>query len=409
MKPAGNIDFLRRDARWLLGGFLLFLFSSFGQTFYISLFADDIRTEYGLSHGAFGSLYMVATLLSALALTKTGHIVDHHPAWKIVLVTVPMLALGAATMAWSAHVVLLFVAVVLLRLFGQGMMTHTSFTLMGRWFTRERGRAVSVVTLGLNAGEALFPILVVALIAAVGWRNVWWVAAAALVAVGGYVAVLFTKERQPPAEVGQGVAASAQSWTRADALRDPYFYLVTLAMAAPALIGNTIFFNQVHLADLRHWSLEATASAFSVYAASTVAFNVVGGQLVDRLTALAMVPFFLLPLGGGLIVLATVDAQWSVFAFMALYGVSNGFSLSLFGATWPEIYGVGHLGAIRSVVMAVLVFASAAGPGVSSLLIDAGISYPGQILAMGAYCLAASALLLKVIRHLRTRHQPGLT
>lgn len=399
----------RRDARWLLGGFLLFLFSSFGQTFYISLFVDDIRAEYGLSHGTFGALYMAATLLSALVLTRTGHIVDHHPGWKIVVVAVPILALGAATMAWSAHVVPLFVGIVLLRLFGQGMMTHTSFTLIGRWFIRERGRAMSVVTLGLNAGEALFPILVVALIAAAGWRDVWWMAAATLVIAGGLVAVLFTKERRPPADVGRhGVAASVSSWSRAAVLRDPYFYLVTLVMAAPALVGNTVFFNQLHLADLRHWSRDAAASAFSVYAASTVVCNLVGGQLVDRLTALVMAPFFLLPLGGGLIVLATVHAQWSIFAFMALYGVTNGLSLSLFGATWPEMYGVDHLGAIRSVVMAVLVFASAAGPGASSLLIDLGVSYPGQILAMGAYCLAASALMRTVTRRLRTRRRPAL-
>ena len=60
------LNFLRENARWLAGGFLLTLFSSFGQTFFISLSAGEIRAEYGLSHGTFGTLYMVATLASVI-------------------------------------------------------------------------------------------------------------------------------------------------------------------------------------------------------------------------------------------------------------------------------------------------------------------------------------------------------
>jgi hypothetical protein len=103
------IVFLRDNARWLGGGFLLFFFSSFGQTFLISLSAGDIRLEYALSHGQFGSLYMAATLASALTLPRLGHMVDHYSAKKVTLLVVPMLALAAACMALSRHIVALFV------------------------------------------------------------------------------------------------------------------------------------------------------------------------------------------------------------------------------------------------------------------------------------------------------------
>lgn len=393
-----TLDFLRRDKRWLSGGFLLFLLSCFGQTFFISLFSADIRTELGLPHGAFGGIYTAATLIGAVLLVRTGQLVDRHPARRVASFAVPLLAVGAAAMAASTHVAALVAALILLRYFGQGLLVHTSFTVMGRWFIAERGRAMSVATLGLNTGEALFPLLVVVLVAAFGWRNVWWLASAVLLVGAAAVVGLFRRERVPPAPAGPRSRSSVPGWTRAQVLRDRYFYLLLLAVAAPALIGNTVFFHQVYLAELRHWSLEVTASAFAVYAISTVVFNVLGGQLVDRLSALRMVPFFLLPLGGGLLVLGLASAQWSVFVFMALYGVSNGLSLSMFGATWPEVYGVEHLGGIRAVVVAVLVFGSAAGPGVAGLLIDGGIGYPGQIVALGGYCLAASALMVPVVR-----------
>ncbi|GAB2596128.1 MFS transporter [Streptomyces capparidis] len=404
MSPAPGTAFLRREGRWLLGGFLLFLLSSFGQTFFISLFADDVRAAHGLSHGGYGALYMAATLLGALALTRAGHLVDHRPARSVVLVTAPMLALGTVVMACSAHTAVLFAALVLLRLFGQGMMTHTAFTLLGRWFTRRRGRATSLAALGLNTGEAALPALAVALAAAAGWRTVWWTAAAVVAAVGAAVTALFAVERasRPAPEPGPA-APPAPSWTRAQVLRDRYFYVLLLATAAPALIGNTVFFHQAHLAEVRGWSLETLATAFPLYAVTTVVCSVAGGHLVDRLTALALLPVFLLPLGGGLLLLGTVEARWGAFAFMALYGVTNGVSLSLFGAVWPEVYGTRHLGAIRSAVVAVLVFASALGPGVSGLLIDAGVGHPVQLVALGGYCLAASAVAAPAVRRLRRR------
>ncbi|GAB3440888.1 MFS transporter [Actinophytocola sediminis] len=401
-----TLAFLRADKRPLAGGFLLFLLSCFGQTFFIALFSDDLRREYRLSQGEFGGVYTAATLVAALSMIRFGHLVDRHAARRVVLVTAPLLAIGAVTMALSAHVVALFAALVLLRFLGQGMMTHTSFTLMARWFTRERGRALSVATLGLNTGEALFPLLVVAMLGGLAWRQVWWPVAGVVLLLGWAVVALFGRERVASEETGADANTPAPSWTRAQALRDPSFYLVALAMAAPALIGNTVFFNQLHLTGIRGWSMAATASAFTVYALSTVVFNVVGGHLVDRLTALRAVPFFLLPLACGLILLSTVDAQWGLFAFMALYGVTNGLSLTMFGATWPEIYGTAHLGAIRSVIMAVLVVASAVGPALSGVLIDTGVSYPTQLAAMAAYCLAASALMLRIAPRLRARPAP---
>ena len=64
--------FLRDNARWVAGGFLLTFFSSFGQTYFISLSAGDIRAEYGLSHGGFGTIYMLATLATYCRVLTSG-------------------------------------------------------------------------------------------------------------------------------------------------------------------------------------------------------------------------------------------------------------------------------------------------------------------------------------------------
>jgi MFS family permease len=398
------LAFLRDNARWLAGGFLLLFFAAPGQTFFISLSAGDIRSEYGLSHGAFGSLYMVATLASALTLTRVGPVVDRYRAGPIVLVVLPLLAVAAAAMALSRHVVLLFATIYLLRLLGQGMMSHIAFTTIARWFSAQRGRAVAIAILGLNVSQATLPLLFVTLAAAMGWRNAWWLMAGALLVVAlPAIAWLMAVERAPRASDPPPRVAAARDWTRREVLRDPLFYLVILAVTPPAFIANGIFFHQVYLVELRGWSLELFASAITLYALVTVGSTQIAGHLVDRLSAVSMLPSYLLPLGLACLLMGGFGAPWVAFAFMVLYGISDGFSLTLFGALWPEIYGLKHLGAIRAMIMAATVLASALGPGLTGFLIDRGVSYPGQIAAMGVYCLIISAVMLPVSRRLAAR------
>lgn len=398
------LSFFRTNARWLAGGFLLTFFSSFGQTFFIALSAGDIRSEYSLSHGGFGTLYMVATLGSALTLPWLGKIVDRISPLKVALVTMPLLAAGALSMAFSTHIVVLGLTIYVLRLFGQGMMTQNAFTATGRWFAANRGRAVSIVTLGHNAGEAVFPFLFVAATAWLGWRGSWIAASIALVVIGlPLIAALIRVERAPQADGPGGPVRHGRDWTRAEVLRDPAFWLLLAGVLTAPFIGTTIFFHQVYLVELRGWEMTTFAASFALMPVMTITFSLISGALIDRFSAIAMLPGFLLPLALACFALAVFPQAWAPFVFMGLMGISYGFSSTLFGALWPELYGLAHLGAIRSIVVAIMVFSTAAGPGLTGTLIDIGVSYPAQIMVMGLYCLAAAVVMWRLSLHLATR------
>jgi len=400
------LAFLRDNARWLAAGFLLTLFSSFGQTFFISLSAGAIRAEYGLSHGEFGLVYLAGTLLSALTLPRLGQIVDSRGVRSVVLLVVPMLAVASLLMAFAQHVAVLVGAIYLLRLFGQGMMVHTAYTAAARWFSAQRGRALSVIVLGHNAGDAIMPIVFVALAAAIGWRGVWIAGAALLVLVAlPAIASLVKVPRTPRQSEAPSRVVDARDWTRGEVLRDPIFYLALLGLMAPGFIVTSAFFHQVHLVELRGWTMQMFAGSFAVSAAVNSIFTILSGQLIDRVSGVRMLPFVLLPLGAACVVLGVVEAAWGAFAFMALIGVSNGLSTTLFGAVVPEIYGLRHIGSIRALIVASSVFASAAGPGVTGSLIDAGIGFPAQLVAMGIYCGFACVVLGYVSRRVIVRNR----
>src|SRR5690606_20946685 len=165
----------------------------------------------------------------------------------------------------------LCLTIYLLRLFGQGMMTQNAFTAMGRWFAAQRGRAVSITTLGHNAGEALFPLTFVTVAGLLGWRNGWLLGAMVLLAVAlPVIAALMAVERKPRSTDPQARVTTSRDWTRAEVVRDPLFYALLMGVMAPGFIGTTIAFHQVYLVEIRGWELQIFASAFTVSAAATV-------------------------------------------------------------------------------------------------------------------------------------------
>lgn len=384
--------------------------STFGQTYFIALFSGEIRAELGLSHGEFGTIYGLATLLSAATLVWLGKIADRE---NLALVGVFVAAaLGAAALGMSlvAGSVMLFFVLFLLRLFGQGMMTHTSQTAMGRWFVATRGRAIAISGFGFPTSEAIFPILVVALLAFFDWRTLWVIVSGILIfAAAPGLFLLLMKSREPKGQAeDKDQTGVARQWTRADVLRDPVFFVLLPALLAPAFIGTGIFFHQVHLVETKGWELSWFAGAFPLYAAFSVATALGTGFLVDRFTAKRVMPLVLVPQAIAVFLFAEFSDRGVIPVAMALTGMTAGLMSTVTGALWPEIYGTKHLGAIRSIAMAAMVLASAGSPFLLGILIDFGISFDRQLFVMGLYMIAATLVLLNVSRTL-VRRNNGFT
>ena len=400
------LNFAKQNFRWIAGGFLLTFFSSFGQTYFISASIAEWQAAFDLSHGEFGRLYMFATLGSAACLPFVGRLMDTVPAHWVIAIVVPILA-GAALMAgFATSLPVLVAAIFLLRLMGQGMMTHIALTATGRWFVAERGRAVSLVVLGHQGGEATIPLAFTMIIIGFGFTTGWVSAAVALLLIGLPLTIwCYRVPRVPHGSVSKEVSRSpvTREWTRREVLGDPIFWVLLTGVLAPPFIGTTIFYHQNYMAALHGWPPQLFPQSLFVLASTTVVFALISGALIDRLGAKIVVAFFLLPLSAASFSLAYAESEQSLLLVMILLGTSYGFSSTLFGALWPEIYGTKNLGAIRSVTVSAAVLATAAGPGVTGTLIDQGIELPAQMVYLGFYCLLAVAAMTTASLVLRTR------
>ena len=407
------LGFLRDNARWISGGFLLTFFSSFGQTFFIGLSGEELRAKFALTDGQFGGLYMLATIGSALSLPVLGRVLDHMPGWKVARFVIPCLACACLLMAYAPSLIILVLALFLLRLFGQGMMTHTAYTEIGRWYVANRGRATSLIVPGHQAGEALLPVAFTLVAIALGWQAGWLIAAALLIVFAlPMILSLWRVERTPRVDnLDPESARLGPDKTVSEVAADPIFYMLLVGVLAPPFIGTTIFFHQDYLVELRGYDELAFAVAFPVMAITTVAFSLVSGYLIDRFSAIRMLPIYLVPLCCACLTIALLTPLWGIYAFMLLVGVSYGFTAPLVGALWPEVYGVQNLGSVRSIAVAASVAATAIGPGLTGYLIDRGVTLPTQMLFCAAWCVIASVVLAFVSpillkRNSREQNQP---
>jgi MFS family permease len=339
------LHFIRRNPRFLAFGFVLTFFSSFGQTSFIGLFGPQLREEFGLDNSGFGLILRRRNPRQRL-LADLGRPLDRSPR--------PC----------------------------QGLLVHTAVTAMARYFLEGRGKAVSLASAGNTVGQGLFPPLAVAAAALWGWRPVWLAIAIGGAVVllplalhllrghsGRHAALLATLDKDSSRA---GSAAPPPAWTRAAVLRDPVFYLVAPALLAAPFITTGFFFHVGALAEAKAWDLGWLSGLYPIYAAVTVAAALAAGGLIDRGGAVRLLPRFLWPLAAGLALLAASNHWLAAAGYLALMGLSAGANFTLNGAIWAELYGVGHIGAIRALATALMIFATAASPAVFGALLDAG-------------------------------------
>ncbi len=387
-------EFLRRNLSWLFAGFLLTFASSFGQTFFIAIFAGDIRQEFGLSNGAWGGVYALATMASAAVMVFAGGVTDRFRVRLIGPVILVGLAFAAMLMSFATGVVMLVAAIFLLRLMGQGMMGQTAMVAMSRWFVATRGRAISIAGLGVALGEAMLPLAFVGLMSWVEWRTLW-LFVSALLMISAVVLILILKAERTPQAMARESSSEGMlglQWTRAQALRHWLFWLTLPAIMGPAAWNTAFFFHQIHFAEAKGWAHFNLVALFPIFTVTGVASMLLSGWLVDRFGSSRLAGIYLIPVAIGYLVIGLAQSLGVAAIALVFMGISVGAHSVMSAALWAEVYGTANLGRIRAMTGAFMVLGTAVGPGLCGWLIDKGIDLPHQSYGIAGYFVVAAGL-----------------
>jgi predicted MFS family arabinose efflux permease len=382
-------------------GFIFTFFSSFGQSFFLGLFNSSIRDALSITHGQFGSLYASATLLSSIVLVWIGKKIDDVNILKFASYVIIFLSVSCFIFSKISSVIFLFVGIFLMRLAGQGLTTHTATTTISRFFEKNRGRALSIGWLGLSLAEFILPVLIVFLLTFVEWRNIWISISIVVIIVLPIVAYtlvreikLDTREEAKNNEIPKEI----RQWKRTEVLKDYRFYIICMTMLAMPWIATGSFVYQSFITNSKGWGPYVIAQSFMAYSTFSVITLFISGFLIDKFSSRKLLIYMNIPLFFSTIVLFYFETPISSFVFLGLIGISNGLANVLGSSTWAEIYGVKHIGSIKALTTALMVFSTAFGTALFGILIDFGFSIEQIAVVSGAYILL-SILLLYLVKN----------
>jgi MFS family permease len=387
---------IKLSIKIIIFGFIFTLFSSFGQSFFIGLFNSNIRADLNISHGQFGTIYALATLISSFTLIWVGKKIDDFRLINFSIFVILLLFFSSIFFSFVNSIYLLFVGIFFLRLSGQGLMSHTATTSISRYFDLNRGKALSVTWLGLSAAEFIFPITIVFFLSIYSWQNIW-LSIGVLIILFLPALSFFTIKKITLSSREKGNTnlkkSNIKDWTRKEVLLDPKFYLISLVMLALPAINTGVFVYQSYILESKNWGDFVIAKSFMFYAILSVSTLFISGPIVDKFTSKTILPLMNIPSLIAMVILFYSDNYLSSYFVLGLMGISNGLANVLGSSTWAEIYGVKYLGSIKALTTAMMVFSTAFGTAVFGIIIDMG--YPIETIAMisFSYILVANLLI----------------
>jgi|TARA_A100001037_G_scaffold1803_1_gene1539 predicted MFS family arabinose efflux permease len=401
--------FNKLSIKVIIFGFIFTFFSSFGQSFFLGIFNPSIRNELSITHGQFGSIYASATLLSSFILIWLGKKIDDINIFKFALLVALLLSFSCFFFSKISSITFLFIAILLMRFSGQGMMSHTATTTISRYFTKSRGKALSTGWFGLSTAEFILPVLMIYLLSIINWKIIWIYISILVLIFLPIISFYLIKNlnfdsREETSEKNENFK-NIKNWTRLEVVKDYRFYIICMNMLAMPWIATGVFVYQSFILSSKGWGPYIIAQSFMVYSITSVITLFVAGFLIDKFTSRKLLIYMNLPLLLSAGVLFYFKNPVSSFFFLGLIGISNGLANVLGSSTWAEIYGVRHIGSIKALTTALMVFATAFGTALFGFLIDKGLSIENISIISGTYIFSSIILLILIKEKLNPIYQ----
>ena len=380
----------------------------------MSIFLKPITEEFGWSRTTFSSAIAIGGLVGALLAVIVGPILDRRGPRTLTFVA--FLLMGMVTMALSSvsEIWHLYAIIVTNRALITGLLSIVAGVAVSKWFVRRRGRAMSFAVTGLRFGQAIVPPYTTFFVLRTGWQSAA-IALGAFIWVLTLVPVILLLRRQPEDmglrpdgerdRNGDGEAGSDQlaaftdagevSYTLAQALRTPAFYLILFATSGLAFNIGGLNFNLFPFLTDQGISEAAAAGILTAWSLISAVGSLGAGFIAERLHVRFVMAIAFAVATGGVVALIFTDDLPTALVFAFIHGLSFGALPMLMQLVWADYYGRRHQGAIRGFVTPFQVIVQAGGPIAGTLVFDLMDTYIPAFALFGAiYVVCAIAMLL---------------
>ncbi|GAB4291387.1 MAG: MFS transporter [Methylophaga sp.] len=390
----GYLKLLRQHFGLLAAAWLAVFTGNLGQSFFIGLFQSDISQHLNISAGEFGSLYAVITMISGFLVMHFGPKIDWVAPRRYALIVLTALIIGVLMLTLSPWWGLAIFGLGLQRLCGQGLMTHLGSTLAGREFTLNRGRALGLISLGMPSGEIILPPTIALLITWLSWQQVWWCLVAVLLVMWS---LLFLFVDWPPAPRQKKNSRDTQEKGPSPMRERRFWMLIPMLMVLPITLTG-IFIYQAQLTEDLGATTTSYALALTGLGLSRFPGALLGGRWIDELGVTMLARLYLIPFALALLVAALIGGNLAIWIIMLGAGTALGMSSPIGDSLLVRLWGREHLGQVRSLKSAFLVFSTGIAPAFLGFMIDAEVRFQSILYGMLIFLVITWLLAQSPIR-----------
>lgn len=399
---------------YIVGAVFVIHTVSCGLIFYnLSIFLKAFVAEGGFTVSATSNATALFFISSGFAGLVVGWMLDRFdPRWVVTFGAF----LSAGVLASAGHVGELWQLYAFYILFGIGnaaVAVIPGMTIVARWFTRQRSKAIAYASTGLSLGGIVFTPLSATLVERYGLGEAaYWLA---LILVLGVVPVALVMLRKSPEAIGlspdgdppqrqaDGSLMPPDGVGFSEAIRSRFFILCTGAFVFSMMAQVGSLAHQFRLVATRTGDDHVAALAVSIMAASSIAGRLVGGSLLSRIASKNYLYAIYVLQGISFCAFAFADGMVALFIVSAMFGATVGNMQMMQPLIMAEAFGLKAYARILSLAQMITTCANAAGPALLGFLYATAGGYQTAYLAitlssvLGFVCLYAAGPVRAVL------------
>jgi len=366
---------------------------TWGIAYYgFAVFLRPMEHAIGATRVETTGAFSLAMGVMALASLPVGRWIDRFGSRA--LMTAGSCATTALMLAWSRVQTLagLYVVWFLMGLALATTLYEPAFATVVGWFTRDRDRALTIVTLVAGLASTIFMPLESVLLERLGWRPA--LATLAIVLGATTIPLHALVLRAPPrlAPPPREASGTVTDVSLAEAARQPIFWMLTVAFHVSSFAAITVTIHVIPFLAERGYAPATAAAVVGWIGATQLLGRIVFAPLANHAGArtIAACIFFVQAVG-----LVTLALLWpALVVIVLLLGVSNGMSTLARATNVAEIFGRRHYATIAGAVALGANGGRALGPVGASLLRAALGSYPAMFETLAAALVVVGAGVL---------------
>lgn len=388
-------------------------------TYGVGTFFLPLINEFGWSRAELSGAISLARLEGGLSGPIEGMLIERFGPRRIMLTGIVLVGLGYVLLSRANSLLMFYVFFVLFLALGHSFATGTSlYSSVAYWFVRRRGLAMGLMNTGWGLGGTAVPLLAV-LIAAIGWRGAFLVAAGLVLTVGVPLSFVLRNRPEkygllPDGDVAcdgprppkrqlprflrfvQPVKRPDLDFTALEALRTRAFWTMSLVWGGRMFVTGAIALHLIPLFSDMGLSPERAASVLGLVTAVSIAGRLGFGWLGDVFEKRYVLAFCYGVMAMGLIVLLNVHSFWESLLFVFLYAPAYGGTAVPTHSLRGELFGRKYFASIHGVFLMSEMWATILGPIFAGYTFDVTGSYRLALLTFIIISAVTAVLILSV-------------